>query len=113
VSASTKPAPRGPQRTRCAAARATVVQPPTDSFEPRYLIEARLSEALATLDLIFSGLVHSDRPDAELFLETLNPDTLSAALRGAMRRIREAQQVLEQLHALRQHQAQERQEGRP
>jgi hypothetical protein len=88
------------------------MHPPTDSFEPRNLIEATLTEALATLDLMFSGLVHTDHSDAELFLETLNPDTLSAALRAAMRRIREARQGLEQLPALRQHRVPERQEAR-
>lgn len=65
---------------------------PSDS-DLRNLIEEKLSEAHATLDLLYCALVDTDSAGA--YLETLNPETLSQAVSTVMHRITEAREALE------------------
>jgi hypothetical protein len=68
-----------------------------DLFDAHNDVDLKLVEARATLDLIYTALVHGDHDQAQIFLETLGRDTLSDAVKSAIRRIEEARDGLEQL----------------
>lgn len=70
----------------------TYTNPPDSSID---VIDAKLREAHALLDLIYCGN-NADQP-AGLFLESLDPQTLAVAIRAAMDRVEEARKALERL----------------
>jgi hypothetical protein len=63
----------------------------TRNEQPINVINDRLDQAHATLDLLHTAL--AERESAELFIETLNWQTLGTAIYSVMLRIREAQET--------------------
>jgi hypothetical protein len=66
---------------------------------PINVINDRLDQAHATLDLLHTAM--AERESAELFIETLNWQTLSTAIYSVMLRIREAQETAGEWHSRR------------
>lgn len=80
-----------------AAARRSGSQPEDLNELPINVLNDRLNQAHATLDLIYTATIV--RENGEAFLESLNGETLCTAMRSAMRRIEEAMAAADKWNA--------------